>query len=293
MSDYFIFTEAYNCADILKNCLNSFYKYHDDIVHVYGREEDLDQLKDFKLIKPIVIEPTSEINFFYKKGHYGTAAIFAKAILVDSTCDNIIHFDSDLIFKKECISKIKDKLNNDYSLVGPPRPYKYNLNNRDDIRHMPDVVATCFFGFKKNKINITDINELTPSICGRNFENQPILDFFDYVSFLILKNGGKIFNFNHDDVGGPNNMGNRVNKYMELNEDLDCGDWYIHFAGIGSGSKIFKQGYEFVDKHYANWALERYAVYKKLIENVDILNVKINKQRYELYKNKLLKNTQD
>ena len=51
MSDYFIFTEAYNCADILKNCLKSFYKYHDDVVHVYGTKKDLDELEEFDLIK--------------------------------------------------------------------------------------------------------------------------------------------------------------------------------------------------------------------------------------------------
>ena len=54
----------------------------------------------------------------------GTAAIFSESILNNSTSNKIIHFDSDLIFKQECLSKIKEKLDAGYSLVGPPRPYK-------------------------------------------------------------------------------------------------------------------------------------------------------------------------
>ena len=288
MSDFYIFTEAYNCSDILKNCLKSFYKYHDDIVHVFGTKEDLDNLSEFLKIKKIEIQKGDIIDFLYSMGHMGTAAIFAESILNYSTVNNIIHFDSDVIFKKECISEIKNKLNEGFSLVGPPRPYKYNLNNRDDVRHMPDVVATCFFGFKKDKITINNFEELIQSIYGRSFNGNPIIDFFDYVSFLIMENGGKIYNFDHNSVGGPDNYGNRNNKYGELNEDIDCGDWYIHFAGIGTGSKVYKKGYEKTDINYANWALERYAVYKKLLENVEIENIKINTARYELYKKQLI-----
>ena len=41
MSKAFIFTEAYGCGLILKNCLESFFKYHpDEKVHVFGTFKD-------------------------------------------------------------------------------------------------------------------------------------------------------------------------------------------------------------------------------------------------------------
>ena len=284
MNDFFIFTEAYNCADILNNCLKSFYKYHSDTVHVYGTKKDLDELDNFCLIKKIEIPLNSMIDLFYSQGHMGTAAIFAQSILYDSPCNHIIHFDSDLIFKQECISHIKEKLQNGYSLVGPPRPYKHNLNGRDDIRHLEDVVATCFFGFDKTKITIDNFIELTHSINGRNFNGQPTLDFFDYVSFLILHNNGKPFYLNTDDVGGPDRFGNRDNKHGTINKDIDFGDWFTHFAGIGSGSRIYKKGLQNSSRGYGEWALKRYALYKKLFDNIEIPGVTIDENYYNLYK---------
>jgi hypothetical protein len=284
MSEYFIFTEAYNCADILKNCLKSFYRYHNDIVYVYGTESDFEELKDFPLIKKIVITPNSPIDMFYTNGHMGTAAIFSDAILNNSTSNKIIHFDSDLIFRQECLSQIKEKLDEGFDLVGPTRPYKHNLNGRDDIRHLPDVVATCFFGFNKDKINILNYNELTSSINGRDFFNHATLDFFDYISFLIAYNGGKIHYFDHNHVGGPNTLGNRDNKYGKINHDIDHGDWFTHFAGIGSGARIYKKGFQNCNKSYGEWALKRYAMYKKLFENLNIPNINIDEEYYNLYK---------
>jgi hypothetical protein len=288
MSEHFIFTEAYNCSEILKNCLESFYKYHDDPVHVFCTKNDLNDLKHFKKIIPILIQDGSPIDRAYAKGHVGTAAIFAESIFIYSKTNNIIHFDSDLIFKQECLSNIKNKLSEGYDLVGPVRPYKFNLNNRNDIRHMRDVVATCFLGFNKSKISIKNMDEMVMSINGRPFKGNPTLDFFDYVSFDILENGGKIHTFDYEFTGGPNEYGNRKNKYGNLNEDLDCGDWFIHFAGIGTGSKVYKKGYQSTNIDYSNWALKRYALYKKLIENIEIAGIPIDEQKYQNYKNNLI-----
>lgn len=286
--NFFIFTEAYNCSDVLKHCLNSFYKYHDDSIHVFCTLQDLEEIKQYKKIIPIIINPGSFIDLAYTRGHLGTAAIFADAILrYSGNNSNIIHFDSDLIFKQECLSNIKNKFNEGYDLIGPARPYKFNQNNRDDIRHMEDVVATCFFGFNKTKIKITDYQELTYSINARPFKGTDILDFFDYISFHILENGGNKYILDFDHTGGSNINGSRTNKYGELNADIDCGDWYMHFAGIGSGAKIFKKGFENTHQGYALWALKRYALYKKLFDGVIIPNVQIDEDKYTSYKNNL------
>lgn len=292
MSDTFIFTEAYNCSDILKNCLKSFYRYHEDSVHVFGTSKDLENLKDFNKIIPIAIEENSDISHAYKHGHLGTARIFAKAIMeYGKDYKKFVHFDSDLIFKKSCLSNIKSKLDEGYDLVGPVRPYKHNLNKRDDVRHMPDVSATCFFGFNSSKLNYPSIDELTYAINGSyQFKGNPVLDFFDHVSLTLLDNNGKFYKFHFDETGGPNEFGNKLNKYGLLNDDLDCGDWYIHFAGIGSGCKLYHTGIQQAHPGYAEWAINRYGLYKKLIEEIQLENVSIDSVKYELYKNSLVLN---
>lgn len=288
MDDFFIFTEAYSCGDILQNCLNSFYNHHDDVIHVFGTEEDLNFLKNFDKVKPIIIQPDSAIDRLYKFGHPGTARIFSETILNFSKTDKIIHFDSDLIFKTNCLNQIKNKLNEEYDLVGPVRPYKHNLCNRDDVRHLPDVIATCFMGFNKKYLKTKNIDELTYQINGNVlWKNTNVLDFFDYVSLDILNNGGKSYFFDFNSTGGSNEFGNRNNKYDELNKEFECGDWYIHFAGIGSGCRIYKKGYENSDTSYGNWALKRYALYKKLIDKKQIENIKIDENLYNLYKDLL------
>lgn len=286
MLDFFIFTEAYNCSDILKNCLKSFYRYHDDVVHVFCTEEDLPNLKKFDKIIPIIIQKNSYIEHAYNFGHLGTARIFSESI-VNSNCKNIIHFDSDLIFKCRCLNNIKEKLNEGYDLVGPCRPYKNNNNGRDDIRDLPDTIATCFMGFKTDKLIIKNIDNLTFRINGLPYKNREILDFFDNLSLEILDNGGKAYYFDHNFTGGSNPEGNRNNKYYKLNEEIDVGDWYVHFAGIGSGSKIFKKGMQSVHQGYGNWALERYFFYKNIIENLSFDNNTYNVEKCEYYKKNL------
>lgn len=285
MKTPFIFTEAYSCADILKNCLESFYKYHDDPVHVFGTKEDLEFLKKYEKIKPIIIESGSNIDKFYDFGHAGTARIFSETILNYSDTDHIIHFDSDLIFRSKCINEITSKLNEGYDLVGPPRLYKNNPCNRNDIKHLPDVISTCFMGFNRNKITTKNIDELTYQINGIvAWQNTAVLDFFDYISLDILNNGGKIYFFDYDQTGGSNQLGKRDNKYGPLNKEFEYGEWYIHFAGIGSGCRVYKKGYQHSNQSYGNWALKRYALYKKLIEKQTIPNIDIDENLYETYK---------
>jgi len=48
--------------------------------------------------------------------------------------------------------------------------------------------------------------------------------------------------------------------------------------------KIYKTGIQNTHTGYADWAVKRYSLYKKLIENEDILNVPYDKEKLELYK---------
>ena len=120
--------------------------------------------------------------------------------------------------------------------------YKHNLNNRDDIRHHPDVVSTYCFGFNARLIDLFPFQTLM-NMC-RGFYNPlgwNALDFFDPVSFNILKNGGKAYYFDFNIIGGLNEKGSKLNNYKDLNGLMgDVGDKIIHFSSVGSGLNFTK-----------------------------------------------------
>lgn len=287
--DIFIFTISYNCGKILKKALETFYKYHDHKIHVFGTYKDFKYLKEFSS-KLEFIEMSSDdiLTKYYEHGHYGTAYIFAKVLKREyGDYNKIIHFDSDLIFRDECISDIINSFDEGFDLIGQRRNYKNNKCNRNDLDNLPDVVGTCFFGANLNKINDYDFNVLHKMIVGAyNPYQHPILDFFDPVSFDIINNGGKVKYLLNENFGGMDENGNQDNGYLELNKLMDFGKKIIHFAGIGSGMNFYNNGNKNVPSSYADWAKERYALYVKLFYDEDI-EINFNKKTLELIKNKL------
>ncbi len=130
----FIWTEIFNCGKIGKIALESFNKHHPQtIVHVYGVP------KDFEIVKHVpnleFHDIPTNIQASFRQGHLGTATLWASLIQTRPE-QHMIHFDSDVIFRQECISDILIKLNEGYSLVGPIRNYINNPNGRDDVRHI-------------------------------------------------------------------------------------------------------------------------------------------------------------
>jgi hypothetical protein len=286
----FIFTEAFNCGLILKKCLESFFKYHPDtIVNVFGTFKDFKELGKFKNVEYHELSEDRELTECFKHGHLGTAHIGAKVIKeISKGYDYIIHFDSDVIFRKESLSLLTNKIDEGYDLIGPRRCYKNNMNGRADLSNLNDVSQTYFYAFNKNKIGDYDFTTLRNMIVGfHNPLNHPILDYFDPVSFDILKNGGKIFFLNVDQVGGLTEDGNRKNNFPELNSDMDFGENIIHFAGVGSGMKFYFKGTENAAKSYADWALKRFALYYKTFYDKDVENVSVDENIYKLLINEL------
>lgn len=286
----YIFTEGYDCGLILKKCLDSFFEYHPDlIVHVFGTANDFKELGKFKNVEYIELSEDQELRECFKHGHMGTAHIGARVIKEFSKGhDYIIHFDSDVVFRKESISLLIDKIKEGYDLIGPRRCYKNNMNGRNDLSALSDVSQTYFYAFNKNKISDYDFPTLRQMVVGyHNPLGHPILDYFDPVSFDILKNGGKIFLLNPDEVGGLTEEGNRKNKFIELNSDMDFGDNLMHFAGIGSGMKFYNKGAGNAAWSYVDWSVKRFGVYYKLFYGKDLQNIKINEQAYELLNKEL------
>jgi len=267
-----IFTEAYNCGKIAYKALESFYKHHDLPVHVIGRPEDFESLQEFDKAVFVDVSNDQQLQEDYKHGHFGTARIFTNAIRQKYADKRyVIHFDSDVIFREESISDIISGFEEDYQLIGQRRAYKHNKCNRDDVREYKDTIGTCFFGVDTNFISYLDFDTVQKMVAGYYSPLQhPILDFFDPITFDVIYNKGKVKYLSHWDYGASDELGNWGNDHSELNELFDCGNKFIHFAGIGSGMNFHNNGYDSVPKSYAEWAINRYALYVKAFYDEEI-----------------------
>ena len=265
----YIFTEVYGCGIIAKKCLETYTQFHDQPIYVFGTHSDFKEFPQLPNVEYIEVSDDNVLRESYKQGHMGTAHIFAKVIKEYSEdFDYIIHIDSDVVFRKESMSLIQEKIDQEYDLIGPYRCYKNNLNGRKDLSHIKDVTQTYFFGFNKHKISNYDFNTLKAMAVGfHNPLNHAILDFFDPVSFDILKNGGKIAFLDYNKVGGMNADGNKKNIFPEINTHIDFGENLMHFAGVGSGRNFYKNGAGSTPSSYVEWAKGRYALYQKAIYN--------------------------
>lgn len=287
-NDFFVFTEAYNCGLILKKCLESFHKYHDLKVTIFGTP------KDFEILTPhpnnvfYDISNHTDIIDGYNYGHLGTALIFSKVIDNQLTeKQKIIHFDSDTIFNGECMNLIFEKINEGFDLVGPYRCYKNNLNGRTDLNNFSDVVQTYIFGFNKSKIKYE--NNLVGMCQGLfNPYGHPILDFFDPVSFTIIYNGGKIYFLDFNDYGGMDETGNKMNIHGTINQKIDFGNKIIHFAGVGSGMNFYNNPYSSTSDGYKKWAISQYVIYQKLFYNENFEG-EYDFEKYQILKNNIPK----
>jgi|ERR1035437_74232 hypothetical protein len=286
--EIFIFAICYNCGIILKKCLETFFKFHPkEIINVFGTYKDFKYLKGFEnnlIFHELSADDT--LKQCYKQGHMGTAHIITKVLQKGYGDDysHIIHFDSDVIFRDECIVDIVNGFDEGFDLVGQRRPYEKNKCGRTDFGGLPDVVGTCLIGVNVNKISNYDFETLKQMVVGYyNPIGNPILDFFDPICFDMLKNGAKIKYLDYNDYGCANEEGSWNNIYGELNNLFDFGRKFVHFGGIGSGESFCKNGSGNVPDSYVNWAKSRYSMYMKLFYGQDI-GVKYDTEIYNKLK---------
>ncbi len=305
----YIFTEIVNCGKIGKIALDSFHKYHNHKVHIFGRPEDFKWILSHQ--NNIFIEVDGKVLKGYESGHVGTALLWEK-IIRECPTDAMIHFDSDVIFRANIIDEMIEK-SKEYDLIGPIRNYHHNPNGRDDVRYLADLCQTNCTLFKKSKIsanllsgknfsmnwNRNGIKNLAKKILRRPTSQMSIfaqmihgsyspfkfnvIDFFDPVMFDMINNGAKIFYLNHDEVGGCDRYGKRDNAFKEINNfptpyKLDFGSKLSHFSCVGSGMN-FSQHPELINKvgpHYFNCALDRYALFCKIFYGEDTSNIDLS-----------------
>jgi hypothetical protein len=273
MSNTFIFTEAYNCGIIAREAIRTFLMFHPDhSLNVFGKDVDIEEIgiNDAR-INYISLDLEEELSIFYENGHQGTAHLFASVLLKKfGDYDKIIHFDSDVIFRDECISDIFSAFASGFSLIGQRRNYEKNRQGLDSLygislKGVPDTVGTCFFGMKLDKLTVTDIDTVRKMcVGGISLTGEPIIDFFDPVSFHVMHNDGKLKYLDFIDYGGNNENGSWDNGFPELNLMCDFGRKFVHFAGVGSGLNFTKNGSVRVPDSYSNWAKKRYNLYSML-----------------------------
>lgn len=290
LMDYvYIFTEIVRCGDIGVQAISSFHKYHDLPLNIWCSEEDVQSIPYHTNNIIHVIEKNSDVYKDFDEGHKGTSHLWTNLILdLPEKYTHLLHFDSDVLFLGNMCCTIMDNIP-EYDLIGPIRNYIHNKNNRDDVRYLPDVVQTYCFAFNRTRVIEKNKHILWNWVRGFpvNFPHA-VIDYFDPVSFSILKNGGKIKHIDKDVIGGADLLGCRNNKHAELNTLFDVGDKIIHFAGVGSGLNFYKMIIDDkkinVPDSYVKFGLERFDYYSQLFFNKRVLNSDVNDANVEKFK---------
>lgn len=289
--DIFVFTEVFGCGEIGEIFAQSYLRQNSELndlpIHVFGYKNDLEKITSSPNIIKVRLKPFGlsglklineySIRYLYKRGHAGTAALWTYVIR-ESKQKYIIHIDSDTVLLGDIVNDLANELtNNEIDLIGPARPYKHNSQKIQFEDDSPDLVQTCIFGFNTEKIDTKrPMIEMFRMVLGTFSPiGRKILDFFDPVSLEILGNRGKIAFLNHDDVGGLNLLGSRRNKYPELNDfptirKIDVGDKFIHFSAVGTGINVFNNPKNSIPHEYAEYALDRYALYSTIFLDDDL-----------------------
>jgi len=263
-NEVFIWTEAFNCGEILAPMLSSYIKHHELPIHVYGTQNDLDEvpLKSDLIIfeklnkKYNAVSVEDKILKGYRNGHRGTAILWA--YLIKSRPEKIfIHLDSDTIFLENVVTELIDAIMiKGYAIAGSRRAYKnrgYRKEGLDGklLNLRPDAVNTDCFAFNTQYINKHPHFWLRRKIRGSRVSIYPVVDFFDPITFEVLKKGGLIKYMDSPEEG--------FNSY--INTDSKFIKSRISFAAVGSGCNFYKNGHAGIPKGYSDFALASYSLF--------------------------------
>jgi hypothetical protein len=272
-NEVFVWTEAFNCGEILSPMLSSYLKHNNFPIHVYGTQNDFDEIS---LKSELVVcekltgkdnsrSIESKILNGYKRGHRGTAILWE--YLINSRSEKIfIHLDSDTIFLDNVVSDlINAVLNDGYAIAGARRAYRnrtYRVTGIDGkmLNLRPDVVHTDCFAFNKQYIKKQNRFWLRRKILGKRVSIKPVVDFFDSVTFDIIKEGGRIRYMDSPNNGFHSSV-NRDSKFMQSR---------ISFAAVGSGCNFYRNGSKGIPQGYSDYALASYSLFANQLLNKDI-----------------------
>jgi hypothetical protein len=274
--EVFIWTEAFNCGEILQPMLSSYIKHNNYPIHVFGTRSDINEVSiksdliKFNTLssKKLFLKSTEEkILKGYKKGHKGTAILWE--YIISSRKEKIlIHLDSDTIFLDDVVTGLIQAIEGEgNSIAGSRRAYKnrgYRKNGKDgqQLNLRPDCVNTDCFAFTTKHIKKWPRFWLRRKISGRRVSLKPVVDFFDPVTFEIIKKSKKIKYMDSPHDGYQSTL-NKKSKFMESR---------ISFAAVGSGCNFYKNGHEGIPEGYSGFALASYSLFAKelLGKNINI-----------------------
>ncbi len=261
----FIWTEAYNCGEILEPMLSSYLAHNKYPIHVYGTDKDFQEIKVKSNL--VIFESLNSKKYFrkslenkilvgYTKGHKGTAILW-EYIINSHKEEILIHLDSDNIFLDDVIKDLIHAIEvEENDIAGSRRPYKQRHYRRDgkdseQLDARPDAVNTDCFAFVTGKIRKFPGFWLRRKILGRRVSLKPVVDAFDPVTFEIIKRNGKVKYMDSPDAGF-HSTADWGSRFLESR---------ISFAAVGSGCNFFKNGSGKVPLHYAEYALASYSLF--------------------------------
>ena len=271
----FIWTEAFNCAELLNPVLKSFCKTSKYRINAYIFDYEFDKINFFNDQVTYHRIPTKFdirnakrsligkwIRSGYKKGHLGTARFWS--YLIKSRKEKyFVHFDSDILFLEDSISEFEVGFSKGAACIGRRRMYLFNKNSTNKVRGIKDCIDTVFFGFKTNILRLLPYFLLIPLIRGVGSINYfwKTLDFFDKVTLLLSK-FGKIVYLDSPEAGVS----------AEVNYDSEFNKSFIEiFSAVGTGCAVWNRFGSAADLNldklsdYQKYALSNYSFYAKYI----------------------------
>jgi len=271
--EVFIWTEAYNCGEILNPMLASYVTHNKYHLNIFGTSDDFNEVK---ISSPLLIfhdlrdnkntvKIENKILKSYKSGHKGTAELWSY-IIGHRAERYFLHLDSDTIFLDDVITELINSVKlNKNSLVGSRRPYLHRTYRKTGLdgamlNRLPDVVNTDCFIFDKNFISLKPEWNLKRKIRGKRPIFHPVVDFFDPISFEIIKKGGRV-NYIDSPNEGSNSLTNPKSEFHNKR---------ISFAAVGSGLNFYKNPSTKTSAGYRNFALASYSLYAGWLLNKEI-----------------------
>ena len=207
----------------------------------------------------------NKIQEHYQNGHSGTSLIW-KYLIKTRKEKYFIHIDSDIVF----IDNVLDEIINELivkgnSLVGTRRQYRnrpYRKNGFDGflLNFRPDVVNTFCFGFNASLIRKIPGIFLKRMIEGKRTSILPVVDYFDPVSFyLIKKSNGKVRYFDSPSL----EEGSKDETYLSSARYIE--NKMLIFHAVGSGINFYKNSKTKTSDGYRKYALASYRNYARLL----------------------------
>jgi hypothetical protein len=269
----FIWTEAFNCGELLTPFLKSYIQHNDQKINVYGFKNDLIKIEfsDPRVVlhdlEGILFDNSSMVDLIdksYKKGHQGTALLWAW-LIKSRPEENFVHLDADTIFLENVITDFETAIDQGYMIAGSRRPYRnrtYRKNGIDGwlLNRRKDTLNTDCFYFNTSKLKKIPFFWLVRMIRGRRIGLLPVVDFFDPIIFKLLRKKQRILYLDSPSCGFQS----------ESNSDSLFHRKRISFAAVGSGLNFYKNPEIETSPGYKGFALASYSLYSKMILEKEI-----------------------